>query len=177
MTRMRVIEGDITRLDVDAIVNAANAALAGGGGVDGAIHRAAGRGLLEECRTVSPCPPGQARLTGGHGLKARFVIHTVGPVWQGGHAGEAATLTSCYRSVLRIAADKQLGEIAFPAISAGIFGFPMNKACEIAARTVAERLAHETFPERVIFCMFGAAAAATMNAALATLAAGSPGTP
>jgi O-acetyl-ADP-ribose deacetylase (regulator of RNase III) len=169
MSRLEVMQGDITRLDVDAIVNAANSALAGGGGVDGAIHRAAGRGLLEECRTVSPCPTGQARITGGHDLRARFVIHTVGPVWQGGHAGEEAQLTSCYRSSLRLAEERSLSSIAFPAISAGIYGYPLAAACRVAARTCAEFAAHHAVPGRILFCMFGAAAEAAMREALAAV--------
>ena len=138
MSRLEVVEGDITRLDVDAIVNAANSALAGGGGVDGAIHRAAGRGLLEECRTVSPCPTGQARITGGNLLRARFVIHTVGPVWQGGHAGEEALLASCYRSSLRLAEERSLLQYCRLGVSAVS---PNGRRTEpLAALALGERL-------------------------------------
>jgi O-acetyl-ADP-ribose deacetylase (regulator of RNase III) len=151
---MQVVEGDITALDVDAIVNAANAQLAPGGGVCGAIHRAAGPELAEECRRVGPCATGDAKLTGGHRLKARHVIHAVGPVWQGGGAGEDELLASCYRRSLELAAEHGLTSVAFPAISTGIYGFPPERAAPIAVRAVAEFLA--TRPEmRVLFCCFG----------------------
>ena len=137
MHRLRVIEADITTLDVDAIVNAANTTLLGGGGVDGAIHRAAGPGLLAECRTLGGCPTGEARMTAGHRLLARHVIHTVGPVWQGGTLGEAALLAACYRNSLALAAAHGLRTIAFPAISCGVYRYPLPEACGIALREVA----------------------------------------
>ncbi|WP_299909501.1 O-acetyl-ADP-ribose deacetylase [uncultured Paracoccus sp.] len=133
---IRVWQGDITTLEVDAIVNAANASLLGGGGVDGAIHRAAGPGLLAECRTLGGCPTGEARITGGHKLKARHVIHTVGPVWKGGNAGEAELLASAYRNSLALAREHGLKTIAFPAISTGIYGFPADQAARISATTI-----------------------------------------
>jgi O-acetyl-ADP-ribose deacetylase (regulator of RNase III) len=155
--RMRVVEGDITRLDVDAIVNAANSSLLGGGGVDGAIHRAAGPGLLEECVTLGGCPTGEARMTGGYALPARRVIHTVGPVWRGGGSGEAEDLRSCYTESLRLAAEAGLETIAFPGISTGVYGYPKTEACEIAVGAVAAWLAAHPLPRTVAFCCFGAA--------------------
>src|SRR5262245_20914045 len=131
-TRIEVFVADITTLAVDAVVNAANKALLGGGGVDGAIHRAAGPGLLAECRVLGGCPPGEARLTRGHRLPARHVIHTVGPVWRGGGAGEPDILAGCYRSCLAIARNEALRAIAFPAIATGIYGFPRQRAAQIA---------------------------------------------
>lgn len=133
---LHLVQGDITQMAVDAIVNAANPTLLGGGGVDGAIHRAAGPGLLEECRGIGGCPTGEARITGGHALKVRHIIHTVGPVWQGGGNGEAALLASCYRESLRLAARNGVGRLAFPAISCGVYGYPLEAAAEIAVGTV-----------------------------------------
>lgn len=154
MSRIEIIQGDITRLAVDAIVNAANPSLLGGGGVDGAIHRAAGPGLLAECRTLGGCPTGQAKITRGHGLPARFVIHAVGPVWQGGGAGEAELLASCYQNALQLAKQNGLTTLAFPAISCGIFGYPAEQAAAIAVSTVAETLAGDAGLEKVYLVCF-----------------------
>jgi O-acetyl-ADP-ribose deacetylase len=167
--RIRLDDGDITRLAIDAVVNAANSSLLGGGGVDGAIHRAAGSELLAECRTLGGCEPGAAKLTGGYRLPARHVIHTVGPVWQGGMAGERETLASCYRTCLGLARDHKLATVAFPAISTGIYGFPREPAAAIAVATVADHLAGERLPEIVIFVCFDAATRAAYEAALAGL--------
>jgi O-acetyl-ADP-ribose deacetylase (regulator of RNase III) len=154
-SRLDLVRGDITALDVDAIVNAANSTLLGGGGVDGAIHRAAGPGLLEECRTLGGCPVGEARITAGHRLRARWVIHTVGPVWRGGGLGEPELLASCYRESLRLAREHACSRLAFPAISCGIYGYPVPEACAIAARETRTFLATHDLPERVTFVAFG----------------------
>ncbi|MDO5631428.1 MAG: O-acetyl-ADP-ribose deacetylase [Paracoccus sp. (in: a-proteobacteria)] len=160
---IRVWQGDITTLTVDAIVNAANESLLGGGGVDGAIHRAAGPGLLAECRKIGGCPTGQARITGGHNLPARHVIHTVGPVWHGGGQGEAALLASAYRSSLKVARQAGLRSIAFPAISTGVYRFPPDQAARIAVETIR---AHGEGLE-VTLVAFDAASAAVLERALA----------
>jgi len=173
--RMTVAEGDITRLDVDAIVNAANSSLLGGGGVDGAIHRAAGPELLEECRGLGGCPAGEARMTGGYALPARHVIHTVGPVWHGGRSGEPELLRVCYAESLRLAADAALETVAFPAISTGAYGYPKAEACAVAVRAVSEWLAAHESPRTVTFCCFGAADAALYRERLAAEGRGDRG--
>jgi O-acetyl-ADP-ribose deacetylase len=152
--RIDVVLGDITELDVDAIVNAANSTLLGGGGVDGAIHAAAGPRLLQACRLIGGCPTGQARITEGFGLKARRIIHTVGPVWKGGSRGEAALLSACYRCSLQLASDCGVGSIAFPAISTGAYAYPVNDATRIAVATVREYLDSHSQPQRVVFCCY-----------------------
>jgi len=166
---MTVAEGDITKLDVDAIVNAANDLLAPGGGVCGAIHRAAGPELEAACRAVGGCPTGQARLTPGFKLKAKYVIHAVGPVWAGGKRGEEEQLTSAYRASLEIAHQQGIETIAFPAISTGIYAFPFASATRIAVKTVAEFLRVHELPKQVIFSCFGDDVAALYRKVLAEL--------
>jgi O-acetyl-ADP-ribose deacetylase len=151
---MGIVRGDITALDVDAIVNAANSSLLGGGGVDGAIHRAAGPELLAECRTLGGCPPGEAKITRAYRLPARFVIHTVGPVWTGGKRGEGETLANCYRNSLRLAVKNGIRTIAFPAISCGAYGYPVLQAAEIAVETTRTFLEKESPLQKVIFALF-----------------------
>ncbi|HFQ90056.1 MAG TPA: O-acetyl-ADP-ribose deacetylase [Desulfobulbus sp.] len=165
--RIEIRQGDITRLDVDAIVNAANSSLMGGGGVDGAIHRAAGPGLAEECRRLGGCPTGEARITGGHGLRARYVIHTVGPVWRGGGRGEEKLLASCYRNSLALAAEHSIGTIAFPAISTGAYGFPADLAAAVALRTIHAFLASHSLPEKVYLVCWSQPSCRALEAAMA----------
>lgn len=169
--RIEIFEGDITKLAVDAIVNAANRTLLGGGGVDGAIHRAAGKELLAECRTLGGCAVGEAKITRGWQLPAKCVIHTVGPIWRGGNAGEAGKLASCYRSCLEIAAERGFETVAFPAISTGVYRYPLEAATEIAVREVGKFLAGNPVPARVIFVCFDARTRAAYEAALAGFAA------
>ena len=164
--RIRLVGGDITRLDVEAIVNAANSTLLGGGGVDGAIHRAAGPGLLEECRRLGGCPTGEARVTGGHALSARWIIHTVGPIWRGGHADEDALLASCYRASLSLAAERGAARVAFPAISCGVYGFPIPRACRIALTEIRAFLESAAIPREVWLVAFDATVRAEYEALL-----------
>lgn len=152
--RIELYKGDITSLEVDAIVNAANNSLRGGGGVDGAIHRAAGPGLLAECELLNGCQTGDAKITGGFQLKARFVIHTVGPVWYGGYKDEPELLASCYKSSLKLAKSKRIKTIAFPGISTGVYGFPKELAATIAVNETMQFLIKNHFPEKVIFVAF-----------------------
>jgi O-acetyl-ADP-ribose deacetylase (regulator of RNase III) len=154
-SRMKAVQGDISGLAVDAIVNAANTSLLGGGGVDGAIHRAAGPGLLEECQKLGGCPAGEARMTKGYRLPARFVIHAVGPVYHDGKHSEPELLRSCYRESLRLASEGGLKSVAFPCISTGAYRFPKDQACEIAVSTVADWLRTHDLPEEATFCCFG----------------------
>jgi O-acetyl-ADP-ribose deacetylase (regulator of RNase III) len=151
---IEITRGDITKLEIDAIVNAANATLLGGGGVDGAIHRAAGPKLLEKCRTLGGCKPGEAKLTRGYRLPARFVIHTVGPIWTGGKHGEPQILANSYRNSLQLAVENGIKTIAFPAISCGAYGYPIQEAAQIAAKTTREFLANQDKIEKVIFALW-----------------------
>jgi len=152
--KIEIVQGDITKLEVDAIVNAANTTLLGGGGVDGAIHRAAGPELLAECRTLGGCQPGEAKITRGYRLPARFIIHTVGPAWRGGKHGEPETLANCYRNSLQVAVENGIKTIAFPAISCGAYGYPIEEAAQIAVNTTREFLATTDQIEKVIFVLW-----------------------
>jgi O-acetyl-ADP-ribose deacetylase (regulator of RNase III) len=167
--RMTVVQGDITRQEVDAIVNAANEALRRGGGVDGAIHRAAGPQLLEECIQIGGCPIGEARITKGYKLPARYVIHTVGTVWHGGDRGEPEKLAACYRNSLRLAAQNGATTVAFPGISTGVYGYPLEDATRLAMTTVKDCLAEMPEIEEVVFVTFGDEATATAHRVLAEL--------
>lgn len=164
--KLEVVQGDITKLKVDAIVNAANTSLLGGGGVDGAIHRTAGPQLLEECRRLGGCPTGEARITRGYDLPARYIIHTVGPVWHGGDRNEDELLAGCYRNSLRLAAENDLETIAFPSISTGVYRFPIDRACRIALREVRAFLAKESPLLKVLFVCFSESDARVYRQAL-----------
>lgn len=164
---IEIVEGDITKLDVDAIVNAANDRLAPGGGVCGAIHRAAGPELAEECAKIGGCPTGEARITKGYRLKAKHVIHAVGPVWHGGTQREDELLASCYKKSLELAAKHKLASIAFPAISTGVYGFPPDRAARVAVKAVADVLKTDKTLKKVVLCCFGRDSAEYHRAALA----------
>ncbi len=169
VNKIDVVQGDITRLRVDAIVNAANTSLLGGGGVDGAIHRAAGPRLLAACREIGGCPTGEARITPGFDLPAAWVIHTVGPVWRGGSSGEDELLASCYRSSLALAEERQVRTIAFPAISTGVYGFPVERAARIALTEIAAHLDEDSTLQRVTLVCHGRGSFETHRAAAAEI--------
>ncbi|MCG8671478.1 MAG: O-acetyl-ADP-ribose deacetylase [Pseudomonadales bacterium] len=170
-TQVVAWRGDITQLNADAIVNAANSALAGGGGVDGAIHRAAGSELLQACRKIGGCPPGQAVMTEGFKLPAKFVIHTVGPIWRGGDCDENEILAACYRNSLRVAATKVCKSIAFSAISTGVYGFPKEQAVSIAVKEIYQQLPQYPYIEQLVFCCFDEGMLALYDAELAKYSA------
>jgi O-acetyl-ADP-ribose deacetylase (regulator of RNase III) len=165
MGRVEILHGDITALVVDAVVNAANSGLRGGGGVDGAIHRAAGPALMAACREIGGCPTGEARITPGFDLPARYVIHAVGPVWRGGDAGEDTALASCYRHSFALAARHDCHSIAFPAISTGIYGFPKQRAADIALREALDIMDKPSAPDRIVFVAFDTENEAALHAA------------
>jgi O-acetyl-ADP-ribose deacetylase (regulator of RNase III) len=167
--KIKIVQGDITKLDVDAIVNAANNSLLGGGGVDGAIHGAAGPDLLEETRKIGGCPTGEARVSGGYNLKARWVIHTVGPVWKGGGQNEEKRLADCYRNSLAAAVERGAKTVAFPAISTGVYGFPLRRATEIAIRETRQFLENDDCLDQIIFVCFSKKAVDTYEEVLATI--------
>ena len=169
ISRIELVRGDITTQQVDAIVNAANTKLLGGGGVDGAIHRAAGPELLAECRTLGGCPTGSARITSGYALPARYVIHTAGPLWNGGQEDESELLASCYRSALELAVEHDCASVAFAAISCGVYGYPVADAAEVALSTVLNFLNETHQPQRVIFVLFDQAALAAFSKARTNL--------
>jgi len=170
--RITLQQGDITQVDVDAIVNAANTSLLGGGGVDGAIHRVAGPDLLAECKTLGGCPTGSAKITRGYRLKARYVIHAVGPVYRNGASGEPELLAGCYRTALKLAAENGVRSIAFPAISCGVYGYPLDEAAAVALRETADFLKNDERIERVVFVLFDRAAFDAYQRAFDKLAAG-----
>ncbi|MCR4881775.1 MAG: O-acetyl-ADP-ribose deacetylase [bacterium] len=163
MTEIEILKGDITNLEVDAIVNAANTSLLGGGGVDGAIHRAAGKGLWEECRTLNGCQTGQSKITRGYNLPAKYVIHTVGPVWYGGGKNERELLKSCYTTALNLAKENGIRTIAFPAISCGVYRFPLDEACQIAKAAVQEFISKNDCFDKVIFIDINDAVVEALN--------------
>jgi O-acetyl-ADP-ribose deacetylase (regulator of RNase III) len=171
-TRLRAIQADITTLSVHAIVNAANTSLLGGGGVDGAIHRAAGPELLEECRRLGGCQTGEARITRGYRLAARHVIHAVGPIWHGGGQGEPELLASCYRTSIKLAGEHGLATLAFPSISTGVYGYPIELAAEVAVSTVRAAVTDHPMVEEVVFCCFSAADLRVYERTLKRFAAG-----